>query len=190
MKKLLFIIIASFFLSGCNRLDQHQPLTSQVVKFSEGESISEQIKSTRNNLNTVSMCIRNPQRELIPLTFTLTEGTIVLRTLTFSSGNIETVDCTKFKFDPIVDSRGKIYTATIISIPPSKDKLIPTVLTVEKHEGITHYKTFYYQSTSDVIKESVTQFSNRLSQDLPFMIVWIGILAYVVVKIVRSKRAF
>jgi hypothetical protein len=190
MKKILLIIVAGFFLSGCNRLDQHQPLTSQIIKFSEGESISEKIKATRNNLNTVSICIRNPQRELIPLTFTLTESTTQLRTLTFSSGNIENEDCTKFKFDPITDSQGKVYTTTIKSLPPSKDKLIPTVLTVEKHEDITHYKTFYYQSTSEVIRESLTQFYYRLFLDPWFMIFWAGLAIFIIVKIVRSKSEF
>ena len=188
MKKIILISLCAFFLSGCNRLDQHQPLTSEVVKFNEGESISQEINSTRNNLNTVSICVRNPQRELISLTFTLSEGGIAKRTINFSSGNIDNEDCTKFKFDPINDSQDKVYLATISSLPPDKNKLIPTVLTIEKHEGILHYKTFYYQSMNEVITESFTQFYNRLFLDPLFMIFWVGIVIFIIVKITRGKK--
>lgn len=188
MKKILLVIAASFVLSGCNRLDEHQPLTSEIVKFSEGESISLPINPSRNNLNTVSVCLRNPQRELIPLTFAISEGQSILRTFDFSSGNIDNEDCTKFKFEPLSDSGGKSYKVTINSLPASKDKLVPTVLTVEKHEGVIHYKTFYYQPLGEVVSESLSLFVSRLGADPIFMIFWLIITTFLIIKLIKSRQ--
>lgn len=188
MKKIILILTTAFILSGCNRLDEHQPLTSGITKFSEGESISLPISPSRNNLNTVSICLRNPQRELIPLTFSLSEGDSPLRTIDFSSGNIDHEDCTKFKFEPIPDSQGKKYLVTVSSQPPSPDKLIPTVLTVEKYQGAIHYKTFYYQPLNEVINESISGFIARLNDDLVFTLFWSLFMLLLIIKLIKSPK--
>jgi hypothetical protein len=190
MKKIILVIMSAFFLSGCNRMDQHQPLTSTVAKFSEGETITQSIYSSRPNLNTVSICLRNVKRELIPMTFTLSQGGSIVRTMEFSSGNIDEEDCTKFKFAPIADSQDQTYLTTITSPTALADKLVPTVLQVELHDGVWHYKTFYYQSMSEVVRESVTQFADRLFSDPWFMLFWIGLIGFVTLKIIRSKSEF
>jgi hypothetical protein len=188
MSKIFLVLLSGFLLAGCNRLDQHQPITSTVVKLSEGESITQSIVSTHNNLNTVSICIRNLERGLIPMTFTLNEGDKPIRTLEFSSGNIDNADCTKFKFDPIIDSEHKTYLATISSKPPDINKLIPTILTVEKHGDDLHYKTLYSQPLREAVRESFAQFYSRLWGDKAFVIIWTGLVIYLVIQIIKIKK--
>ncbi len=172
MKKIFLIFISALFLGGCNRLDNHQPLTSSVEKIPEGNSISQSFTSSRDNLNIVSICIRNPERGLIPLQFSLSENDREVRHIDFSSGNIDNEDCTKFQFSPILDSANHLYVARISSFPPDKDKLTPTVLTIEKYGDTLHYKTFYYQSLKEAVAESFSQFPPRIIADLGFFILW------------------
>lgn len=187
MKKIAILLISSVFLAGCNRLDIHQPMTSTVTKFSEGEAIAQSFISSRANLNTVSICLRNIDRALIPMTFILSEQGTVVRTIDFSSGNIDNEDCTKFKFTPIPDSQGKSYVATISSLPPDKNKLLPAVLTIEKFGEDLHYKTFYYQPLSEVTLESLIQFYRRLSLDPFFILMYLAGMIYLIIRLLKTK---
>ena len=170
-----------------NRLDQHQPLTSVITRFYEGDTIAQTFVSNRDNLNTVSICIRNPDRALTPMTFKLSEGDTTVRTIEFSGGNIDNEDCTKFKFEKITDSQNKTYVATISS--PSVDKKVrsPATFSVEMHEGVMHFKTFYYQEVSQVIIESTTQFFTRLGQDPFFILVWGAFVVYLLSRIFKPS---
>lgn len=164
-----------------NRLDQHQPLTSTVTRFYEGDTISQVFYSNRNDLNTVSICIRNPDRSLTPMTFTLSVEDRVVRTLEFSGGNIDNEDCTKFKFDKISDSQNKTYVATISS--PAVDKKVrsPAAFSVEMHEGVMHYKTYYYQPLQTVVTESIAQIPPRLVSDPIFSIFWGSVIVFLLI---------
>lgn len=190
MKKIALIIFASIFLSGCNRMDQHQPFTDGVSVLSPGGSIIQEIESSYDNLNTISICLRNPSHVTMPLTFKLTENNQVIRTLDFSSANIDNADCTKFKFVPVEGSAGRSYLAVIESILASTDQPLTTSITVEKSGTQLHYKTFYYQTLSQVISESVSQFYSRLFLDPWFLICWLGIVILIVFKLIRSKSEF
>lgn len=170
-----------------NRLDQHQPLTSTVTIFYEGDSIAQIFPSNRNDLNTVSICIRNPARALTPMTFTLTEGDKVIRTIEFSGGNIDNEDCTKFKFDKIPDSQNKTYVATISLRPGDKNIGIPPVFNVEMHEGVMHYKTFYYQSVKDTVAESLAQLPPRILSDWTFFIIWGSLIGLILSRLLKRN---
>ncbi len=174
-----------------HRLDAHQPLTSSRLALTPGNSISQVFYSHRDSLDTVSICLRNPDRVLLPLTFSLVDshGT-TLRTLPFSSGNIDNQDCTKFQFDPILSSAKASFTATI-SVAPVDPKAfpIPPNIYAESHEGTLHFKTFYYQSGSDVAKESFNQLFPRFGQDWGFTFIWticVGYLLYRLWKLARK----
>ncbi len=171
-----------------NRQDQHQPLTSTITRFYEGETISQIFYSNRNDLNTVSICIRNPDRALTPMTFKLMEGDTVVRNLEFSGGNIDNEDCTKFKFDKIADSKHKTYAATISSPPVDKKLRSPAAFSIEMHEGVMHYKTFYYQSVGEVVKESTTQLFTRFGQDPLFLIFWATAIIYLITRLRLAIR--
>lgn len=171
-----------------NRLDQHQPLTSTITRFYEGDTISQVFYSHRNDLNTVSICLRNEGRALTPMTFTLSVGDKVVRTLQFSGGNIDNEDCTKFKFDKIEDSQNKTYVAAITSPPADKQAQKPAVFSIEMHEGVMHFKTFYYQAVSAVAQESIAQLTSRFTQDPVFLILWVLMVGYLINRLRLSKR--
>ncbi|KKU45876.1 MAG: hypothetical protein UX62_C0026G0006 [Microgenomates group bacterium GW2011_GWA2_46_7] len=163
-----------------HRLDVHQPLTTSLLHFGQGSRISQTFYSHRDNLDIVSICLRNPDRYQIPLQFVLSEGKQVVRSLDFNSANIDFQDCTKFQFPKVEDSANKTYQVEIIS-PKSTDPLSisPLILDVEAHTGTDylggvaslndkdtgldlHFKTFYHQSIQDTLVESLTQIPPRI----------------------------
>lgn len=144
--------------------------------------------SSRENLNTVMLCIRNPARVLVPLRFELKENGIPIRTLDFSSGNIDNQDCTPFRFEPIPDSLGKRYTFSITSTALEESELSRVSMHVEAHYDSSypggtsfleedsplgldlHFKTLFYQSWRDALQESLSQLVERLGQDPAFLL--------------------
>lgn len=186
MKKLLIVILSTIFLSGCNRLDNHQPLTNSKIIIPEGSSISQTFIASRDNLNIVSICLRNPNRVNIPLSFSLLDNSQEVRHIDFSSGNIDGGDCTKFQFEPIENSANKQFVTTINTYPPEKDALIPLVITVEKNNDDLHYKTYYHQNLKEVINESISQVWPRIIADLGFFMFWVGATLYLLIRLFRS----
>lgn len=173
-RKLLLVATLALVLGGCNRLDQHQPLTTEIERVDLGSSLEETFLSRRSNLNIVSICIRNPDRLLVPIKFELWEKGIAqpVRTLDFSSGNIDATDCTRLQFEPLPTSENQTYTAKLqiglLSLPPRT----PQFLTIEKHAGHLHYKTFYKQDLSSIIHESLFALPGRLKADWIFLAFW------------------
>jgi hypothetical protein len=187
MKKIILVCLSTFILTGCNRLDIHQPRTSTVTQIQQGQSITQSFQSSRNNLNSVNICLRNPNRILIPLTFVLMQGEEVIRTLDFSSGNIDVEDCTRFKFVPVENSAGKTYIAVIKTYPPAEGVLSPPTISVEKYDTDLHYKTFFYQPLKEVVQESLGQFYKRLFQDKFFILLWGGAVIYLIVRLLKKS---
>lgn len=198
MKKLFIIIISTIFLSGCNRLDVHQPLTDTLVKFDTAKVISQTFVSTRENLNIVSVCLRNPARVLAPFRFELWQQNphVLLREIEFNGGNIDNSDCTKFQFTPVENSRGQAYEFKIISIVLVEEKLARVSVHVEAYNDTNylggsaslddqplnadlHFKTHFYQPLQTVVRESWLQLLSRLTKDfvflLPYTLLLLGI---------------
>lgn len=198
MKKFCLIIISTIFLSGCNRQDVHQPMTNTLVKFDTAKVISQTFVSTRENLNTISACIRNPARVLVPFRFELWQQDpyIRIREIEFSGGNIDNSDCTKFKFDPVETSQNQAYEFKIISTAEIEDKLARMSVHVEAYDdedylggsaslddqplnADLHFKTHFYQPLKIVVRESWLQLLSRLTKDfaflLPYSLLLIGI---------------
>ena len=180
MKKLFLVFLASIFLSGCNRLDFHQPLTTTSPPLTAGTTVSQTFRANHNNLNIVSICLRNHERIDMPLRFSLSEAGHEVRFIDFSSHNIDNTDCTRFQFAPLTDSGGRTFTASIIALPTQTPALIPLVVGVEKHGTDLHFKTHYYQSPIDAVKESWSQFVYRLTQDLAFLIPYLLLLGGII----------
>lgn len=188
-----------------NRLDNHQPLGDQKISFEGSHEISQLFTSNYQNLNAVSICIRNPSRLLTPIKFELkdVQGT-VLRTIDFTGGNIDNSDCTRFQFDPVGDSGNQDYLASLtlqidddLAIP--EQQALKSGLYIEAHAGTDylagnayqaglelpydlHFKTFYRQETKAVISESATQFQARLFADPVFFVSLLGIFLYLLWK--------
>lgn len=210
MKKFIIIICSALFLSGCNRLDNHQPLSSHQLSFAKANSISQTFVAHRNNLNMVNICLRNSSRSPISLLFTLTDQTgAIIRELDFTGGNIDNFDCTRFQFEKIEDSAGRKYFATIATnLDPTLDvkeeALLRYGLLIEAHgggdylggtasvDGIEvpydlHFKTLYYQPLKEVITESWQGFILRLTQDPIFFIIFLLLIAWVVYRLKKAK---
>lgn len=210
MKKLFLVALAALALGGCNRIDSHQPLTSHKFYFYRLFDLTQTFLSHRPNLNIVSICLRNPDRTLIPLQFMLKgeEGTTV-RTLDFTGGNIDNADCTKFQFEPVKDSEGKKYSAHIVvkldpTLEPRTAQGYRSGLYAEAHGGgdyldgaalvdgvgteyDLHFKTHYRQDMGEIVLESLTQLLTRLTADPLFMLTYLVLLGWIVVKLCRSK---
>lgn len=207
MHKLIIIIISAFLLGGCNRQDAHQPLSGKRLSFSEHDKISQSFTSSHSGLNIVSICLRNPTRILTPIEFTLHEAsssTAAIRQINFTGGNVDNQDCTKFQFEPVPDSQDKLYIAQLSIEPPSSPKLPRANIHVEAYPGEgylnglaftddaeteldLHFKTNYYQSARDVIKESSSQFAERLFQDKLFFAFYIAIVATTIYHLLKKK---
>ena len=206
MKKILVLILSSFLISGCNRLESHQPLGETKLFYKGVDSISESFQAANNNLNIVSICIRNPDRLLTPFTFTLHEATLSatpIRTVSFTGGNIDNQDCTRFQFEPVTDSKGKSYVA---SLTPTQPNLVfpRGNIYVEAHAGNDylqgesyldfspsphdlHFKTNYYQPLKAVLRESLTQFIARVWQDPIFFLFYLVLLTTTTYLLLRRK---
>ena len=210
MKKLALLIISALLLSGCNRLDNHQPLSSHPLSFTKVNVIKQTFVAHRNDLNMVYICLKNPARTLVPLRFTLTDDLgLVIRQLDFTGGNIDNFDCTRFQFEKIEDSADRKYFATIATnIDPAleaKDEaLLRYGLLIEAHgggdylegtasvDGIEvpydlHFKTLYYQPLKEVIRESWQGFFLRLTQDPIFLIIFSLLIFWVVYRFKKAK---
>lgn len=210
MKKIILILASAFILGGCNRLDVHQPLSSTRLVFTKANEISQTFVSHRNALNMVNICVRNPARSLIPLRFILKNSTNqVIRLLDFSGGNIDNDDCTRFQFEPVMDSKNQSYTAIIeTNIDPLTSKedeaLLRLGLFVEAHgggdykEGVAsvdglvtpydlHFKTLYQQDLASVLKESIGDFFIRLTQDPLFLIIFALLISGIIWKYHKLK---
>lgn len=193
-----------------NRLDNHQPLSTHPIYFAKVDTIAQTFVSHRPNLNIVSICMRNPSRLLTPLKFELlADKAEVVRSLDFTGGNIDNFDCTKFQFDPVLDSNDKNYTARITAILDptldSKEKeAAKSGLYVESHGGgdylggnafvdgkdtgfDLHFKTLYRQEYGEVFKESYLGFGSRIIKDPIFFVVFLAILTFVIIKIRKAK---
>lgn len=214
MKKLLLVLAAAVTLGGCNRLDNHQPLTVKNLTFAFASSISQTFYSRHNGVNRVDICLRNRDRVLLPLRFSLylAGSTTAIRTLDFSGGNIDNQDCTRFQFAPVADSADKEYRAEIAVLPPQSDVLpedfmhTKDSLSIEANGGgdypqgaayldnkVTeydlHFKSYYEQSAGDAIRESLAQLGARLTQDPAFIVVYIIALAVLVRGLARKAHA-
>lgn len=202
MKKFVLLVISTLFLSGCNRLDNHQPLSSASLSFAKANIITQTFLSHRDNLNAVSICLKNPSRSPIPLHFALADDTnSILRELNFTGGNIDNLDCTRFQFEPIPNSANRRYLASISlnldpTLDPKEEVLLRYGLLIQAHgggdyldgtasvDGIEtpydlHFKTFYFQPLKEVVAESSRQFGHRLTQDPLFFLVFLSLLGAV-----------
>lgn len=187
-----------------NRQDVHQPLTDTRYLLDTANSVGQTFRSSHDDLNIVSVCLRNPARLLTPLTFELYEEgkEVPLRVIAFSGGNVSEDDCTRLQFEPISDSRGTNYTFSLVSdgfVNPisAKNSMYMEVADDSNYQdgtalidgapiGMdTHFKTFYRQENREVVRESIDQFIHRLPLDLSFMIPYIILLGLVTYKLVR-----
>lgn len=189
-----------------HRLDVHQPRTSTQIPLVPGDVVTQTFFSRYPNLDIVSLCLRNPDRILQPLTFTLrsADGT-VLRTLPISSGNIDNQDCTKFQFAPLTDSANQTFQATVL-VATGSSVITPNLrpVSVEAYTGTDylqgtashnlqdtgldlHFKTFYSQSMAAVIQESLAQIPPRFMADPVFTLFYFGLLGWLLMKIIRRR---
>ncbi len=213
MNKLLLVIGAAVVLGGCNRLDNHQPLSVKDLSYAFANTISQTFISHKNGLNRVDICIRNRDRVLLPLRFLLYERGVKtpLRTIDFSGGNIDNQDCTRFQFTPIANSANKEYRAAIEVLPPPPDTLPEDFvhqkesLSIEVNGGgdypqgeayldgtITeydlHFKSFYEQSVGDAVHESIAQLGVRLTKDPVFIVLYIVLLGTVMWMLIKNRH--
>lgn len=207
MSKLL-AIIASIAALTINRQDLHQPLTDTKLSFEQHSSISQSFTSNYDNLNIVSICVRNPERSLLPLEFTLHESTTSatpIRTLAFNGGNIDNQDCTRFQFDPVTDSAGKNYVAAIKAIKSEKE-FSHSGMYVESYGASDdivgvgyldnvptktdfHFKTSHREPLWVTVTQSLAQFWRRLGQDIPFFAFYTLILGLVIYRLWKIRHA-
>lgn len=191
-----------------NRQDLHQPLTDTKHLFEKHDSIAQTFTSNYDNLNIVSICIRNPERSLLPLEFTLHESTVSaepVRTVAFSGGNIDNQDCTRFQFEPLEDSAGKSYVAQIKALKPEKeyshsgmyvegygadDYVNGTAYLDNTVTGTDfHFKTSHRENLWSTVGESVIQFGARIGQDSVFFIFYTLLLGFIIYRLWKLRHA-
>lgn len=210
ISRLCLIVLIGFILGGCNRLDNHQPLSSARLSFVKANEISQTFLSHHSSLNMVHICLRNPGRSLIPLVFELKDKTgALVRRLDITGGNIDNDDCTRFQFEPITDSQNQSYTASIKNnldprIDPADETLLRLNVGIEAHGGgdylageasvdgvetpyDLHFKTFYQQDLKDVIIESIHNFLTRLTKDPLFFLIFVIFLIGIIWKYRQIK---
>lgn len=186
-----------------NRQDVHQPATDTHLLLDGAKSVSQTFVSARDNLNIVSVCVRNPARLLSPLRFDLfvASKTDPIRTINFSGGNVSEDDCTKLQFAPVEDSGGKSYTFTLSSpsfaAPVPANSMYLEVASDDNYSYGTaaidgtplhqdaHFMTYYRQDLGAVVEESLAQFVARLPLDLSFLIPYTILLFTVIYKLLR-----
>lgn len=188
-----------------NRQDVHQPQTDTLYLLDTAATVGQTFFSSRPELNIVSVCLRNPARQLTPITFKLYDNssrTEPLRTIEFNGGNVSEDDCTRLQFVPLTDSANKEYYLELSSpgfanpINP-KNSMYIEVASDYNYPGGTayvdgvplaadlHFKTYYRQDLAEVAQESVTQFGSRLPQDLGFMLPYLLILGLVLARLFK-----
>lgn len=200
-------VLTGITLMGINRQDLHQPLSDTRLYLDTYSSISQTFTSSHENLNIVSICIRNPNREMTPLEFAIFESTssaVPVRSLSFTGGNIDNQDCTRFQFEPVSDSAGKNYVAMIRATQPRE--VYPRAgIYVESYAGSDtidgtayqdtkevkadlHFKTAYRERLRGTISGSISQFMRRVGQDLLFFIPYGAACIYLIIRMRRLKK--
>jgi len=191
MNKLFFLVVSALFLSGCNRIDVHQPLTSALIPLTAGETVSQTFVANHDNLNIVRICLRNPDRVQTSIRFSLLAEEQEIRGIDFNSSNIDNTDCTRLQFAPIPNSAGQTFVASIMIYPREEASLPFTPIYVEKYGQDLHFSTNYYQSLPSTLHESWTQFLHRLTLDpaflIPYLLLIIIIIIYLCCKNSRSR---
>lgn len=204
VEKIFIIIAFSIFLSGCNRLDAHQPLSDYKLPITPSTPISQTFIPSKNNLNIVSICLRNPERIQSPMIFNLYDADSVepIRTIEFSASNIDSLDCTRFQFEPVADSVGRTYRGELLSLDEGDP---PIGLYIEAYSvddytnGVSmvgdsivpydlHFKTHYTQQLDETVSDSSSNFIRRLFADIPFLTAYIIILLFTLTYLFRKNE--
>lgn len=208
MKTLLPLIFVSILFSGFNRIDNHQPLTTNRLRLDPGGVIAQSFYSSRDGLNIVSVCLRS-DHFLEPLEFTLHESTIdsmAIRSISFNVANIDNFDCTKLQFDEINNSKDKQYFAAITRVKSEEEfldsKPIPIYAEANSrndyksgsayYDGVElaydlHFKTHYKQDPGDTLEEVISDFSTRIVSDLAFFLPYSIIIIFVLYKYLKPE---
>lgn len=207
MSNLLLGLITTISLLGLNREDLHQPLTDTKIPFIGHSVMSQTFTSNHDNLNRVSICLRNPRRLLLPLRFELKEieQQEVIRTIDFSGGNIAEEDCTRFQFEPVENSAGRQYIASIIAVNEEIDSphtgmyfeayggedYVKGYAFVDEQEVTSdlHFKTAYRENIWTTVRTSLRDFVTRLGQDPIFLVLYLALLTFVFNRYRQSSKS-
>ncbi len=182
-----------------NRLDVHQPLGSLRIPLSGHSSVSQSFVAGSDNLNIVSICVRNPARVIAPLEFRLHEATasaIPIRSIPFSTANIAFQDCTRFQFEPVVGSAEKLYVASIYNLADEKLSPLTEVyveadrshdyqdgqayLNLSEKNYDLHFKTSFSEDLGSSLRGATAQFVHRLASDPVFFVFYLALLLWII----------
>lgn len=209
IKNLFFLIFISIIFTGFNRIDNHQPLTTNKLKLDPGGVIAQSFYSSRDRLNIVSICLRSDYF-LEPLEFALHESTTSaspIRSISFNVANIDNFDYTRLQFEEIIDSKDKQYIATITrpTLLEDFEDTKPIAVYVEANsrddyiQGTAyyngqilsydlHFKTYYKQDPTDTLKEVVSGFGARIVSDLAFFLPYSLLIIFVLHKYLKLEK--
>lgn len=202
-KRLLIILISAFLFGGCNRLENHQPRTNLKFPLTGVSTIAQSFTASHDNLNIVSLCLRNSKRSIGSMQFNLYEATSssqALRSINFDAGNIDNQDCTRFQFEPVAESKDKNYLAEVSISDPAitlgmyvegyTDDDYPqgTAISNEAPQMFDlHFKTFYKQDLKSIVTVESYNFVSRLFKDKLFFTIYAILVLAILYKIQKLK---
>lgn len=189
------------------RLDAYQDYGEENLSVGPSMSVGQTFKATRDNLAGVRFSVSNVQlggAEEYEFTI-LDDKQTVLRSFSAKESNLGWQYTFRYDFAPIADSAGKTYTLNLafkgsstsgqnrenLKVAYSKKNLYPdgeAIVNNKPVSGDLTFSTYYQVSPAAFLRDSVSDFTNRLTLDKNFLFSYLALLT--VLSIYLLKRIF
>jgi hypothetical protein len=157
---LLFIILPTIFI--WERPGVFQTSFEKILPLDVNHSYTQSIVSDRNNLNSVSILLKNPGLESRDIVYIEIQDTNqeTLRSFSISGRGVEDPGWLKFKFPPLNSKKGDIFLLKISS-NSQKDNLL-YVYGDQNIQNVNFKTTFIAKNIKESFKENINQQINNL----------------------------
>jgi hypothetical protein len=154
---LFFILIITPTVLLKEKPGVYQTSFENVLPLDINHSYSQSIISDRDNLNSISVLLKNPSLESRDIVYIEVQNSKqeTLQTLSISGQGIEDPGWLKFKFSPIISQKGDIFYLKITS-NSQKDNLL-YIYGDSKTKNINFKTTFTAKNMSESFKDNLNQ---------------------------------
>lgn len=165
-----FALSLSFFV---RRLpDVGQPLSNQFLWIYSGHPVSQTITPGHDGLNVINIYLKNVSlRNQDPFTFTLSDSSGIIRTISLTGYNIGDGDNVRFQFPPIMNSANLPLTLKLTSDSPQNTAI--GVGFSDSAKSIAFQSSYFPTSRFTVLKSVFLSFFQHLF-NLRFLITFFG----------------
>lgn len=178
-----FLIVFSFlfpWLAVRNRFDSNQPDRDIFMPLRPGKNLSQTFTANHNLINIVILCFKNPglaNKSEFKFLLKSSEGKNLVEK-TFSGFNTGDPSDIRFQFEPIADSKGKVFTIEVSTFSPEEPLLS---MGTDGQKGLSY--AVYYRTMNKKLAflDLLESFSLRFFSDVTFSIFWLFSLIFLLI---------